>query len=122
VAVQTPSGKRTVLFRCKPDERVAFDIPRILSSMEPIIAEHVGAPRTQKSSTWSKVETREIDHFCKHIRRLIKQNGYQQRVKVFNCEVHDLTAEVDDLEPPPPARWYARVWQRMTSWLRRDDP
>ncbi len=119
IVVETPSGKRTVAVRRRGEEVVAFDVPRILASMEPIIAEYVGAPRVSASDQWEKIERREINLFCDHLRRLIRQHHFERHVRVFSCEVAELTPETDDLDAPPPEGFFGRILFRLRSGLRR---
>lgn len=113
VALQTPSGKRTVAVLHRGSNRIALDVPRILSALEPIIAEHIGAPRARGETRWGKIERREIAQFCSHVRRLIRAHHFEDHIKVFNCEVADLTPDTDDLDPAPLRGFFDRLFGRF---------
>lgn len=113
VAVQTPSGKRTVAILHRDSHWIAYDVPRILSALEPIISEHIGAPRTRGENRWEKIERREIAQFCSHVRRLIRAHHFEDHIKVFDCEVADLTPDTDDLDPTPLRGFLDRLFGRF---------
>ncbi len=112
IAVETPSGKRTILVKTLPDEneeKVLFDIPRILATTEPIINDTLGGSREANKKKWMKMETQEINNFTDHLTSLIEKNRFENRIKLFDTDVAALTLD-DDL--------IARK-RAATSWLRR---
>lgn len=117
VTVKTASGKRNVFVLHKDGERIAFDVPRIVSSIEHVLTDHLGQSRSVASNRWRKMEEREIRNFCRHIRKIIKHNGYQDSIKVFDCDVPELTSDTDDLEEAE--SWFRRTASRLRALLAR---
>ena len=115
--VVTARGHRTLLVRDAGGDILAFDIPRISSSLQWVIAEHLGKSRESGGGKWRRVEAREFQTFCKHLRRLISNQGYGQQIKVFGCDVADLNAATDDMAAVRETVW-RRAWNRIRRGFR----
>jgi hypothetical protein len=113
VTVETPAGKRTLRIRCAGEERLAFDVPRVLETLEPIIMDHLGASRAREGARFEQMERREVQAFCRHVRALVRARGFQDRIRVFDCDLAELTAETDDLDADRPVTWLRRLRDRL---------
>ena len=112
IALQTPSGKRTILVKTIPgetDQKILFDIPRILATTEQIINDTLGASREAQKKKWMKMETVEIANFADHLTSLIQKHRFENRIKLFEADVAALSLD-DDLIAQRPS---------TPSWLRR---